>query len=326
MIGRDVHVFPVDREIEVQMPGLSLGIRFGALALHFHMPIDLQRTSFFASTATYCTITCTHLLWTNQHTCQTWTQIHRQPNMLPNPNTQKCLAYQKVHPLRRNQCPSKITPHLTHNPPDASITKRPLMRPAIVSPYASSSAQKIVYVSARTPFMSAIKRVEKLLRLADKRDLQTATTHAQKNKRKRRRDDDGGEDEVLAVARGVEEEKERKRRAGGVGGEEVLVKGTGKAVSKVMEIGGWFLQREKEFVVRVRTGSVGAVDDVEVPEGEGEAGGGEDKMDVDQAQAGAEGEKVATNGDDSGEEKEAEAVSGARVRYLSVLEVAVSLR
>jgi ribonuclease P/MRP protein subunit POP7 len=172
--------------------------------------------------------------------------------------------------------------------------------------------------------MSAIKRVEKLLRLADKRDLQTATTHAQKNKRKRRRDDDGGEDEVVAVARGVEEEKERKRRAGGVSGEEVLIKGTGKAISKAMEIGSWFLQREKEFVVRIRTGSVGAVDDVEVPEGEAEDG--EDKMDVDQAEAGAESGKAATNGDDTGEEKEAEAVSGARVRYLSVLEVAVSLR
>lgn len=172
--------------------------------------------------------------------------------------------------------------------------------------------------------MSAIKRVEKLLRLADKRDLQTATTHAQKNKRKRRRDDDGGEDEVVAVARGVEEEKERKRRAGGVSGEEVLIKGTGKAISKAMEIGSWFLQREKEFVVRIRTGSVGAVDDVEVPEGEAEDG--EDKMDVDQAEAGAESGKAATNGNVDGEEKEAEAVSGARVRYLSVLEVAISLR
>ena len=176
--------------------------------------------------------------------------------------------------------------------------------------------------------MSAIKRVEKLLRLADKRDLQTATTHAQKNKRKRRRDEDGGEDEVVAVARGVEEERERKRRGGGVGGEEVVVKGTGKAVGKVMEIGAWFLQREQEFVVRIRTGSVGDVDDIEVPEGEvkSEDGeDGEDKMDVDQAKAGAENDRTAPNGNAS-EEKEAEAVSGARVRYLSVLEVAVSLR
>lgn len=176
--------------------------------------------------------------------------------------------------------------------------------------------------------MSAIKRVEKLLRLADKRDVQAATTEAQKNKRKRRRDDDGGaEDEVMAVARGVEEEKERKKRAGGVAGEEVVVKGTGKAVSKVMEVGAWFLQREGEFVVRVRTESVGAVDDVEVPEEDekGGDGGGGEKMDVDQAGAGADGESTVLEGK-NGEEKEAEAVSGTRVRYLSVLEVAVSLR
>lgn len=172
--------------------------------------------------------------------------------------------------------------------------------------------------------MSAVKRVEKLLRLADKRDVQTATTQAQKNKRKRRRDDDGGEDEVVAVARGVEEEREKKRRAGGVSGEEVLVKGTGKAVSKVMEVGAWFLQRDGEFVVRMKTGSVGAVDDVEVPEEEDAVEG--EKMDVDQAQAGAESGKAAQDGDVAGAEKEVEAVSGARVRYLSVLEVAVSLR
>lgn len=213
---------------------------------------------------------------------------------------------------------------LTYAKLDASITKRPLMRPAIASPYASSSAQKVVYISTRTPFMSAVKRVEKLLRLADKRDVQTATTHAQKNKRKRRRDDDGGEDEVVAVARGVEEVRERKRRAGGVSGEEVLVKGTGKAVSKVLEVGAWFLQRDVEFVVRMKTGSVGAVDDVEVPEEEDEVEG--EKMDVDQMKAGAENGEAPSNGDDGGAKKEVEAVSGARVRYLSVLEVAVSMR
>jgi ribonuclease P/MRP protein subunit POP7 len=117
-------------------------------------------------------------------------------------------------------------------------------------------------------------------------------------------------------------------RAGGVSGEEVLVKGTGKAVSKVLEVGAWFLQREGEFVVRIRTGSVGAVDDVEVPEGpEGGDEDGEEKMDVDQTRAGAESGKTILEGEDAaGKKKEVEAVSGARVRYLSVLEVAVSLR
>ena len=102
-----------------------------------------------------------------------------------------------------------------------------------------------------------------------------------------------------------------------------MVKGTGKAVSKVMEVGAWFLQREGEFVVRIRTGSVGAVDDVEVPEGRDVDD--EEKMDVDQAGAGAEDEKTASDGKD-GAKKEDVAVSGTRIRYLSVLEVAVSLR
>ena len=165
--------------------------------------------------------------------------------------------------------------------------------------------------------MSAVKRVEKLLNLADKRDVQAATTQAQKNKRKRRRDDE--EDEVMAVARGVEEGREKKRRVAGASGEQVVVKGTGKAVGKVMELGAWFLQRD-EYEVRVRTGSVGAVDDVEVAEEEGEDVGGEDMMDVDQAEGGAE------KGGDGEVKTAAEAVSGARIRYLSVLEVAVSLR
>jgi len=169
--------------------------------------------------------------------------------------------------------------------------------------------------------MSAVKRVEKLLNLADKRDVQAATTAAQKNKRKRRRTDDE-EDEVMAIARGVEQGREKKRRVAGASGEQVIVKGTGKAIGKVMEVGGWFLQRD-EFEVRIRTGSVGAVDDVEVAdEGEGDDDGdvGDDKMDVDQAEAGA-----GKNGDGD-VKKDVEAVSGSRVRYLSVLEVAVSLR
>lgn len=176
--------------------------------------------------------------------------------------------------------------------------------------------------------MSAVKRVEKLLILADKRDVQAATTQAQKNKRKRRRDDDG-EDEIGAIARFTEEGREKKKRVGGVSGEEVVVKGTGKAVGKVMEVGSWFQQRDG-FEVRVRTGSVGALDDVEVPEKEEQEDGGADdeggKMDVDQAEPGAEKDETGDEGNSEAAEKEAEAVSGTRIRYLSVLEVAVSLR
>ena len=104
------------------------------------------------------------------------------------------------------------------SPKDAQITKRPLPRPSIPSPYTSASTQKTIYISTRTPFMSAVKRVEKLLNLADKRDVQAATTQAQKNKRKRRRTNDDEEDEVMAIARGVEEGREKKRRVAGASG------------------------------------------------------------------------------------------------------------
>lgn len=75
-------------------------------------------------------------------------------------------------------------------------------------------------------------------------------------------------------------------------GEEVLVKGTGKAIERVLQVAVHFLGQTDVKVV-VRTGSVGTVDDVEV-DGEGE-----------------EGE---------------EDVPESRVRMLGCLEVGISLR
>jgi ribonuclease P/MRP protein subunit POP7 len=99
---------------------------------------------------------------------------------------------------------------------------------------------------------------------------------------------------IQNTARGAEE---RKR-------EEVVVKGTGKAVEKVLRVG-LFFHGQEDVVVRLRTGSVGAVDDVCVKEGE-EGGDGEREDDE-------EGE---------GEDE----VPEARVRRTSMLEVGISLR
>lgn len=289
------------------------------LVVNFHMS---KSPSKHCDTTRACHLEHpTRLQWNNQKRPKSAAQNQ-------NRNTKSSLASPKVCFIQNHPPSIASRTTLTNHTQDAQVTKRPLLRPAIPSPYTSSTTQKVVYVSARTPFMSAIKRVEKLLQLADKRDVQAATTLAKKNsnnKRKRRREDDGGEDEIGAIARFAEEGWEKKKkRVGGVGGEEVLIKGTGKAVAKVMEMGCWFLQREG-FEVRVKTGSVGAVDDVEVPEREEGEDGGEvgEKMDLDQAEPGADEE-----GDEKKEEqsKEVEAVSGARVRYLSVLEVAVSIR
>ncbi len=54
---------------------------------------------------------------------------------------------------------------------------------------------------------------------------------------------------------------------GGAREEEVLIKGTGKAIEKVLRLALYWQQRE-DVVITVRTGTIGAVDDV-VERGEG---------------------------------------------------------
>lgn len=165
--------------------------------------------------------------------------------------------------------------------------------------------------------------------------MQSATTEAKKALRKRKRGD-GDADEIDMIAGIVEDRRNlpvgkdgRGHDQGGRRGERVMIKGTGKAVQKVLELGLWFQQRD-EFEVRLRTGTVGAVDDVEVGEDVGKDG--EDV--VDEGNMVKDGENVMEVDDggnaEQGAEKEGKtedkATSGARIRYLSVLEVAVSLR
>lgn len=60
------------------------------------------------------------------------------------------------------------------------------------------------------------------------------------------------------VLRELEKEKGGKER------EEVLMKGTGRAVERCLAVAGWFMGEEggEKYAVVLRTGSVGAVDDV----------------------------------------------------------------
>lgn len=130
---------------------------------------------------------------------------------------------------------------LTTTPADAKVEKRPIPHAAIASPYAGPSVPKVVYVSSNTPFMSAVKRVQKLLRQAEKRATanisleDTRTTEKQK----------------LAELAKVAEQRE-----------EVFVKATGRAIEKALNVGKWFEEKEAEYAVRVSTGSVLVVDDV----------------------------------------------------------------
>lgn len=63
----------------------------------------------------------------------------------------------------------------------------------------------------------------------------------------------------------------------GVGGEEVYLKATGRAIPRALELGVKF-QGEEDCRVRVEMGSVKAIDDVEV-RGGGEVEGGEEEAD-----------------------------------------------
>ncbi|KAK6437717.1 hypothetical protein LTR95_006087 [Oleoguttula sp. CCFEE 5521] len=233
----------------------------------------------------------------------------------------------------RNRIQGSGHKKLPQLPKGAELSKRPLLRPAIPSPYSGPETQKTVYVSAKTPFLSAVKRVEKLLKLADKRTVHSATTISKQREqsRKRKRSFSEHEGDDIAGIAAVAEEK----RESGEGGEEVVIKGTGKAVQRVLELGLWFQQRELEYVVGLRTGSVGAIDDVEIaePENEGETAAdaaadaptGGSAVDEDMLDAEI-GEKQVAPADLPDLQKPPEAVSGARIRYLSVMEVAVGLR
>lgn len=126
--------------------------------------------------------------------------------------------------------------------------------------------------------MSAVKRVLKLLRHAEKRALDASGPVKALGGRERRN---------AASGMGKAQEDKKMKNAG----EEVFVKATGRAIEKALSVGRWF-ERDEEFCVRVSTGSVLVVDDVEEdeevkkkvveagkevlkPEGESQSQGGE---------------------------------------------------
>jgi len=152
--------------------------------------------------------------------------------------------------------PHTKLPLLTKN---QKISKRPLLHAPISSPRTSSSTPKIIYVSSSSPFISVVKRVRTYLDAIESRSAGKLSL-------------EGGDGKLLkGIERGVTggggEKGEGKRD------EEVVIKGTGKAIEKVVRLAAWW-QGQSDVKVTVRTASVGAVDDVvERGEGEGEGEG-----------------------------------------------------
>ncbi|KAI9373262.1 Rpp20 subunit of nuclear RNase MRP and P-domain-containing protein [Aspergillus egyptiacus] len=149
-------------------------------------------------------------------------------------------------------------------PKYAKVHPRPIPHPAISSPYAGPSTPKTIYISTKTPYMSAVKRVQKLLRQAEKRATASVDAAINKNRRAGGNQQQRQQNLLAALARGEEGEQLSK--------EEVFVKATGRAMDVALKVGRWFERegRKGEYKVRVSTGSVLVVDDVEVDDVERE--------------------------------------------------------
>ena len=119
------------------------------------------------------------------------------------------------------------------------------MRPPIPSPYTGADQKKVIYVSTKMPFISAVKRVRKLLGEIDKRSM-------------------GKVD--LVDGKGSDKQKlrrlsERTNASTGKGSEEVVLKATSRAIEKVLGLA-LFFQGQDDCRVRLRTGTVAVVDDI----------------------------------------------------------------
>lgn len=152
--------------------------------------------------------------------------------------------------LKELQFPSKQNKKLPRLPGNTIIHKRPINHAPVASPYAGPKAQKVVYVSRKTPVMSAVKRVKKFLQEIEKRALQSEGVNGVLDRR-------NGQQELQ---RKLDHVSERLHKDA----EEVLVKASGRAMEQALRIGEWFRSREQEMIcnVVVRTGSVSVIDDL----------------------------------------------------------------
>ncbi|KAI1468401.1 Rpp20 subunit of nuclear RNase MRP and P-domain-containing protein [Daldinia caldariorum] len=151
--------------------------------------------------------------------------------------------------------PTKLPPI----PKGATIRKRPIPTRA-----PSTRASRRIYVTPKTPFRSITARVRKQL---DK-NLREASASKKAFTNRLASNKNASLDERI---RAIQRQSASRDSGSGIGLEdagEVVVLGTGRAIQKVVEVA-MFFQKQQDCVVRLKSGSVGAVDDV-VMEGEGE--------------------------------------------------------
>ncbi|KAK6952487.1 hypothetical protein Daesc_007026 [Daldinia eschscholtzii] len=154
--------------------------------------------------------------------------------------------------------PAKLPPI----PKGATIRRRP-----IPTRTPSTRASRRIYITPKTPFRSVTARVRKQL---DKNLREASASNKAFTNRLASNKNASLDERVRAIQR------HSASKDGGIGLEdagEVVVLGTGRAIQKVVEVA-MFFQKQQDCIVRLKTGSVGAVDDV-VVEGEEEEWGGE---------------------------------------------------
>ncbi|KXJ93723.1 Rpp20 subunit of nuclear RNase MRP and P-domain-containing protein [Microdochium bolleyi] len=143
-------------------------------------------------------------------------------------------------------------------------TLRKRMLPEHTAPSSHNSNVHRIHVSPKTPFRSVTARVRKQL---DK-NLRTASSSTSVFANKLASRKHASLDERV---RAIQRHGSGGSATGdsGIGIEssgEVLVLGTGRAIEKVVTVAGFF-QKQKDCIVRLRTTTIGAIDDI-VVEGE----------------------------------------------------------
>ncbi|KAF1942156.1 hypothetical protein EJ02DRAFT_346161 [Clathrospora elynae] len=146
-------------------------------------------------------------------------------------------------------------------PDNTSISKRPLLHPALPTPFSSSHSPKVLYITASSPYIPALKRIRKLLSEISKRDKQSSASLSRSRGRRGKGPEASGRLEARDVERGIADGVAEK--GGGKKGEVVYLKATGRAIPRALEIGLRF-QGEEDCWVGVEMGSVCAIDDIEV--------------------------------------------------------------
>ena len=169
----------------------------------------------------------------------------------------------------------------------SKIRTRPITHPPIPSPYAGADQPKVIYVSAKSSFTGVVKRVGNIFKKFHKQNTAQIDLIEGKGTDKQKL-------ESLATAAAAAVEAEIPQA--------VFLKATNMAIDKALSIA-LFLKEQGDLIVQLRTDTVAVVDDIiyeAVPK------------------------DVAESVDNKVKDEEEEPKS--RVRYLSVLEVALTMK